>query len=502
MRVESVTREFRKPRFKLHSETRGYVSGAHLPGFGYTSTLSFFRELLFKMRNVAYFVAPLSYNPNYLEFIERLKKKGFIQSVSVRGMYHDYPKIVSYIMSTGEGNSNSRNIHASSMVFEEQGHDLALSKVLGELLERDAARYPGKGSKYSPRTRMKPLPFLVRDIPHFSPAQHVYSKLYTRETDQVELFRSVLVKNLITRKKTWLPLQCVYYGSEVRDAQEKILYEPTTSGCGGGFTFGQAALSALFELIERDHFMLWWFSGLAPQRICIPVSDDLLSSKIREAQGRYGLEVYFLNTSYDMGILSVVCVIIDPILSIVGMGGKAGVSSAHVLEGAFVEALTMLHATRGRIQTGHRGDSFFKPNNFTDMDMHQMERETQCCTPAAIQYLKKTFLSGLEVQLAQIPISFNGKQEDAALFKSIVKRYTETVDVACAADHIFLYEFDSRWLRECNYHVVRVCIPSFLKLHLREGYATPYSKRLTKFCAKHGLSEADFVINSTPHFFP
>jgi thiazole/oxazole-forming peptide maturase SagD family component len=500
---ELVSREYTKAGFSVNDQTKTQLIGERLFGYGFLKFSSLFGSWFFKVKRAAHYIVPLDYNPEYLALVEELTKKGFVTSLSVRGMYHDYPKVISYkIMGAGRGNGDERGTFASSMVFPERGHDVALSKALGELLERDAARYRPREDAYFPKTRKKPLPFAYEDIPHFSKQQQNHSTQYVTAEDADALYESVKVKNISTGASTYLPIQYVYYGSRPGWGEsEKILVESTTNGCGGGFTKEQAAISALCEFIERDHFMLWWFSGCAPRRISLTGATTLLAKKVEEAHTRYGLEVYFLNTSYDVSISSVVCIVIDPVLHVVGMGGKAGIYE-DILEGAYVEALTLLHSTRARIEGGTRGDAFFKPNDFTDMSMHQAERETQCCTPAAIDYIKKTFLAGdtqtyVDFMARCVPV-----MSETALFAELVRRCESRTHDQNPAEDIYMYEFDSPWLRECDYHAVRVCIPAFLKLHLREGYATPVSKRLKRFCEDHAVDYSESTVNRIPHFFP
>lgn len=497
---EKVTREQRRASFAKDATASLYNVGTRLVGFKSFALIDLFISYVLKQTQSALFSAPLAYNPSYFKLIETLKRKGFIKDVSVRAMYYDYPKVISYFISAhGKVHDLEHATVASSMVLPERGHDEALSKALGELLERDAAKYPGDRVL---RTRRIQLPFSITDIPQFTQTQRAASNRYIAVGDEQELFTAVKVRNVITNRKVWLPQQYVFYGKGVRGNNEKYLLEATTNGCGGGFTFSQAAVSALCEFFERDHFLLWWFSGVAPRRIKIQDSTPL-SVRITEAEHRYGLEVYFLDTSYDSGLSSVVCVIIDPVLSIVGMGGKAGVHWDSVLEGAYAEALTLLHSTRYRISSGQKADSFFKKNDFTDMNMYQMERETQCCTQPAIQYIKKTFLAGPEVNKNDLPPSpFATCEDDAEVYNAIIRYHKDHIDQSNPAKHIYVYEFESKWLSECDYHAVRAVIPSHLKLHLREGYATPCSNRLRDFCAVQKIPYVEGEVNTIPHFFP
>lgn len=500
---ELVNRQYTKAGFSLGEQTATRFTGTRLSGYGFSTFASLFGSWFFKTKHAAHYIAPLAYNPEYFALVEELTKKGFVLSLSVRGMYNDYPQVISYkIMGAGRGGVDTKGTFASSMVLNEHGHDVALSKALGELLERDAARYRPREDSYFPKTRMKPLPFVHADIPHFTTEQIAYSNQYVTAEDADVLYESVKVKNLSAGASAFLPIQYIYYGSRPGGAEyEKILVESTTNGCGGGFTKEQAAISALCEFIERDHFMLWWFSGCAPRLVSLDGATTLLAQKVKEAKERYGLEVYFLNTSYDLDITSVICIVIDPVLHIVGMGGKAGIHE-NILEAAYVEALTLLHSTRARIEHGVRGDAFFKQNDFTDMNLHQAERETQCCSPAAIEYIRKTFLAGTTQSYADFLTHCEPAMSDARLWEELLRRCEARPHDANPAEDIYMYEFDSPWLRECDYHAVRICIPAFLKLHLREGYATPCSKRLERFCQQHAVLYGEASINRIPHFFP
>jgi thiazole/oxazole-forming peptide maturase SagD family component len=291
----------------------------------------------------------------------------------------------------------------------------------------------------------------------------------------------------------------VYYGIPQKD--DVVIQQGTTNGCGGGFTYEQAAVAAVTELIERDALMLLWYSGRNPQIIDMSSGTGPYIDHIRSAQKDYGLEVYFLDTTYDTEVPSCICVIIDPVLNIVAMGGKASLSR-DPLRGAYVEALTVLASSRGRIERGVQGNAFFKKNTFTDATMSQRERETQCCTPEGVAWVREHMLSGTSIPYGDFvrPLhTFDSEKEEltalVAKFRQLTRHYGDSYS-------LYLYEFDSKWTREYSYHVVRAFVPSFLKLHLKEHYATPYSKRLRRYMEHYGIPYEYERINTVPHFFP
>jgi thiazole/oxazole-forming peptide maturase SagD family component len=295
-----------------------------------------------------------------------------------------------------------------------------------------------------------------------------------------------------------LPVHSVFFDQL---PNEKITHQGTTNGCGAGFSHEQATLSALYELIERDALMLHWFSGLAPQRIRVSELATPFAEDMRIAEKDYGLEIFFLDTTQDAGVNSCLCVIVDPVLHMVAMGGKAS-HGEDIFEKAYAEAISVLAGNRVRLEEGKLSTDFFAPNDFTTTLIDQEQRETQCCTPEAVEWVRRHFLSGPVVS-AEAYVSrrqkFPSLKEEYRYMLSQFKRLSA---IHGPAYNLHLYTYDSRWIRECSFHVVRAFVPAFLKLHLREQYATPFSKRLRMFMEARGVSYTYEHINKVPHFFP
>ncbi|MFD9698804.1 YcaO-like family protein [Lentzea sp. NPDC059081] len=103
-------------------------------------------------------------------------------------------------------------------------------------------------------------------------------------------------------KPVLIPEQVAYYGAETLPEQ-RFLYE-TSNGCGLGNSLTEAVLHGLFEVAERDAFLLAWYSGSPLKRIKIP--DDPLLHHLTDRLEERGYELLFLDATTDLGIPAVI----------------------------------------------------------------------------------------------------------------------------------------------------------------------------------------------------
>lgn len=490
------------PAHKYENQIKKFSVPRLIPEYNYLSWWGLVLEKFFRLKNVRIFFTEASFNAGYRELLENLKRKKFVQSYELLQSYNDYPKFFSckvtfFVGSKRDGEDVTA--HATSMVLPADGLDVCYSKAIGEALERRAARFNSEDSVMYPQVVNARPAFTYEMIPQFTSIQKNLYSHFVQSEDDLVVMPCVSVPNVTSGVTQNIPMQCVYYGKPL-EKNEKLLNQGTTNGCGGGFNYTDAALSAIYELIERDHFLLWWYSGATPRKI-VPTQATKLAEEIRVMQRRYNLEVYFLDTSYDLNIKSCVCIIIDPVLHIVGMGGKAG-TSAYLFEQAYAEALMLITSTRMRLRAGVKGTDFFTPNDFTNKGIDQRERETQCCTQEGVEYLRKTLLSGPSVYIENLSEGFHAFQTKKAELAFVQSEFSRMSKRYGAGYNLFLYSFQSKLLRSCSYCVVRAFVPSFLKLHLNESMATPLSIRLKKFMEDHDLEYSYETINKVPHIFP
>ncbi|MGI5507279.1 YcaO-like family protein [Lentzea sp. CA-135723] len=102
-----------------------------------------------------------------------------------------------------------------------------------------------------------------------------------------------------TKKKNVLvPEQIAYWGAP----GERFVHE-TSNGCGLGNSLTEAVLHGLFEVAERDAFLMAWYGRTPLGRIKLP--DDPLLHHLTDRLEELGYELLFLNATNDLRIPAV-----------------------------------------------------------------------------------------------------------------------------------------------------------------------------------------------------
>jgi len=106
---------------------------------------------------------------------------------------------------------------------------------------------------------------------------------------------------LDTGGEVLLPAQATYLG--FRD--EVPLVQVTSNGLAAGTSFEDATLRAIYEIIERDAFMLYWLAGMSAERLDPAGCEEVTQEALREA-ARLGArtELYILDL---VGVPTVAC---------------------------------------------------------------------------------------------------------------------------------------------------------------------------------------------------
>ncbi|SDF79551.1 ribosomal protein S12 methylthiotransferase accessory factor [Lentzea fradiae] len=98
-----------------------------------------------------------------------------------------------------------------------------------------------------------------------------------------------------------VPEQVAYYGAHT-PPEHRFVHE-TSNGCGLGNSLTEAVLHGLFEVAERDAFLMAWYAATPLPRLSIP--DDPLLHHLADRLEERGYELLFLNATNDLGIPAV-----------------------------------------------------------------------------------------------------------------------------------------------------------------------------------------------------
>lgn len=436
---------------------------------------------------------------NWQALLRYLHQKGLITEAQFRfsAISNDLPK--SYHIGLrglwDEGESDGIRVSKSGFSHS-RSVEVAFSKTVGETLERSFLSLYKQADllscSYSDLVRAKRATLDIFALNSFLPWQEKRNSRLVRSDESLIHW---VQGETVSGTPILLPAQLVFWNySFNNDLKEQVLAHPTTSGAGGHFTKAGAMLSGLLENIERDAFIIYWLNRISPPVIDTSTIHDGEVRSLLASFDRYGLDVYFLNTTTDIGIPCVTCAIVDrraenPILAI---GSAAGFTIPETILHAGYEALAVLDSTI-------RLETFPLPENyepFTDPNVGRMQR--------------LTVWRG-EKMLTQFSFFIQGKKQTAKEFIgsiSVGESPQERLDYILerlaklgTGYEVYVHEVKNEILKALGYHVVQTIVPQLIPIYLNEHLPTLNSKRLREVPEKLGYTAAT-ELNPWPHPFP
>jgi len=102
----------------------------------------------------------------------------------------------------------------------------------------------------------------------------------------------------------WVPALSAYLGYDAAPAEQ--LGQITTNGLAAGRDFEDAGLRALFELVERDAFMLTWLARLPARRLDVGTSAGPEGAEVLRQLGEQGasVQLYLLEVGHTVPVVA------------------------------------------------------------------------------------------------------------------------------------------------------------------------------------------------------
>jgi ribosomal protein S12 methylthiotransferase accessory factor len=181
--------------------------------------------------------------------------------------------------------------------------DEAWTSCLGEAVERYS------GGCWDPEEvvscRRSDLPgrsIDPRDLVLYRPEQ--YPDLPYAPYDDESVLRWVRGRSLVHDDDVWLPAIAVFMEFQVQ-SQEEFLCPVTSNGLAAGPTLGGAVLAAVYEVLERDAFMIAWLARLPATRLDPQTHPDADVRRLARSYRRRGVELalYELPTDHPVSVV-------------------------------------------------------------------------------------------------------------------------------------------------------------------------------------------------------
>lgn len=376
-------------------------------------------------------------------------------------------------------------------------HDVALSKAFGEGLERYFTLL-SKESAIKTATITTVRQLQNKKVAYYFPREH---HVFTDKQQQAHAFLQekndqriewVLGENIISGKVTYIPKQLISKAiQKILIPREGMLGEATTSGGAGWFTKEGAVFRGIFELVQRDSFIVAWLTKKKLPAIDLEtIPDDQIQKMLKHFKAAQA-EVILLKAEAVAQIPTVITIVFDR-----GFAEEQVYVTAH-------SDTTLSKAITGSL---HEMTVFFNekipfvlPKNyqaFVTTGITRTERINLYRGKAWSNYVKEIH-SGehIDFNLAQVD-EFRAGADTDILEELLVRLKALGVEY-----EPIVFTYQHRVLRKVGFYVVKCFIPALFPLYLSEHLAPIKSTRL----GTHALTSHEEIIkilNQVPHPFP
>jgi ribosomal protein S12 methylthiotransferase accessory factor len=177
----------------------------------------------------------------------------------------------------------------------------AILSAIGEAVEHYcASHFDAHRTKRAPWSSVAPEAVRPHEFVLYSASQYARAEFPYRQWDPMDEVTWLLMDELPAKRQIFAPAAFVFLASG-EGHREDSFCPATSNGLAAGPNLQFAILHGLYELVERDGFLITWMNQLpVPQ---IEFSKELtFAHSIREHYSRFGVEIHVFNVSTDLPI--------------------------------------------------------------------------------------------------------------------------------------------------------------------------------------------------------
>jgi len=260
----------------------------------------------------------------------------------------------------------------------------------------------------------------------------------------------------------------------------------TSNGVATQTTKKAAITKAIFELFERDAFLMYWLTKCVPRQIDVESIDDeelnMIVSKLKSAK----ISTHLLDCRNEFGIPVVVLVSVDDVRGAVRVDAAAGFDLKQIIYKVFLDSLKWNINGANQIQA-IEGDMI--------SNMHERE----------LYWSNGKNKDKINFLIEGKSISFKEYQESFKV-QANVSEYEQILKIA--KNHglqMISYCHTDDLARSVGLEVYRVIIPELMPIYFNEVQPHHNVTRLSMFANNISQLSGDTVVNNkiniTPHPF-
>lgn len=417
----------------------------------------------------------------------------FIGDVRRVRQYHDEPKFWHYSATINSKYSkhDGKNFHSKSSGASFFSEKIAFLKCLGEAIERycnfiffeDSTSFIGSFKEIK-REALNPC--LMGNFSENQLKKEDFRRFRINENSKLRWTRG---RSLTGNKLVHIPSQLVYLSYPFLD-QESTIYPGISTGVAGGSCLSAALVRGIYEVVERDSFMIYYLNKLQPSKINLKdINDDKVQQFLKSAR-RYRLEIVSLDITSDLEIPVVVSVIINRtgIGKAISVGLKSNLSVIDAIIGSIEEALHTRSWLRSEYE---KNPKKVKPSD--------LQKNTSIKLRGFLWYPSEAIKNlnfWIQSSEKKTPPNHYKILSSGEEFRELLALFEKS------GYEIYYKDLIIPVLKKLQYYVVKVIIPQMQPLYLNEKYPLLGGERLynvPKRLGHAGKTEGEF--NKCPHPF-
>lgn len=387
--------------------------------------------------------------------------------------YSDEPSIYSFtlLLNSGKKYSDAQTWSSNSSGFSFESREEALIKCLAEAVERLAS------------TSYKKC-YLIRSSYNNLVVNALDPSLFSNNSDdrQKKLYW-IKGFDLFRNEEIQMPAQTTFFNYKL--SGEPHLTELISTGAAAGFGIENAILSGLYEVIERDAFMLNYL--LKSYRFRVKTS--CLQGRVQRVKDdveRYNLEWCLFDITNDFEIPTMMSLLIDrtglgPLISV---GLKTSLNVEEAVIGSVQESIHSRFWIKSELIKRNFKVPVIKQQEIKSL----LQRGLYWAGQRTLDSL--SFL--LDAKERNIDYSYKNysREEQLRILICKIKQKNKKVYITDITHPIF---------RDTGFKVIKIVSPDFQPMYLNQQNLKPHPVRVLDFKQYFNLQEKQY--NSVPHPF-
>lgn len=367
--------------------------------------------------------------------------------------------------------------------------DLAMLKSLSESFERYAGMiYKNQNFIKGSYSQLREKALDPVEVAAFTKSQLRQKDFERFRFDENTQFNWTEGTSLISGKKILVPAQLVYWNYKLNG--ELTIHFGLSTGVAGGTSYAGATLRGIYEVVERDSFMIAWLNKLPLKEVDLSHTEDSQIEELTNELKKYKLELHVFDSSTDVRIHSFIGILIDKNINrpIMNCGLSAGLNPEKTIITTINEAfhgMPWRHEKLSKI-----GNKKIKPESIVSFD----DRTVYWYQKGKLKELNFLLRSRNKIKISDLENYSTGSciKDLQFIREELKEKNLETIVV----------DITPRDIKEIGFKEVKVLIPKMQPLYLIEKYRYLGGTRLYQIPEFLGFKrKKEEELNKIPHPF-